>query len=683
MKWIVDNITTTFSETDMHGEERMKPEHLEEVAELRRRLAELGSSVASQRLAAAQEQELLKYKALFDNISDLAYICDTEGKILYVNKAFERLTGYSTEEFIGRSFDILLSERDREIAREVHSATLRGERPQYELCFKDTGILCEYKNMPLKDQQGRIIGVAGIARDITEHRRTEEALRESEERYRSLFEESKDTVFISSPDGNFLDINPAGLELFGYSSKEEFMAVDIDRDIYLDPADRKRFMEEINRHGFVKDFEVVLKRKDGAEIIASITANTVHGKDGKVVAYRGILRDMTECKRLEAQLIHAQKMEAVGELTGGIAHDFNNILTTIMGYADMLNMKLGGGDPLKVYVEQILNATERAKNLTQGLLAFSRKQIIDLKPVNINEVISSFEKLLSRVIGEDIEFMVSLADEDLTVMADSVQIEQVLVNLATNARDAMPDGGLLTVCTEYAEIDDEFIKAHGYGERGPYACITVTDTGVGMSEETCKKIFEPFFTTKEVGKGTGLGLSIVYGIVKQHNGYIDVHSRPGEITEFKIYLPLVESKAGREEQRTVPAPVSGTETVLVAEDSAELRTLTKIALEEFGYRVIEAVNGEDAVIKFMEHRDEIELLILDVIMPRKNGREAYSEIAKEAPGVKVIFTSGYTEDIIDKKLLGKRGLHFVSKPVTPKELLRKVREVLDEGADGG
>jgi PAS domain S-box-containing protein len=660
-------------------DEREKREELEESLELRQRLAELGSSVISRRQAAAEAEEFHKYKALFDNITDLAYIFDTRGNILYVNKAFEKLTGHSVDDFTGKPFAPLFDSENLKKAKSVYAATLKGECPQFELLFKDTGVICEYKSQPIRDKKDKIVGVMGIARDITEYRATEQALRDSEDRYRSLFIESRDVVFISSPAGRFEEVNPAGLELFGYDCKEKFMSLDIDKDLYDDSEARAAFMREMDRYGFVKDFEVTLKRSDGERIIVSITANTVHDDKGRVIAYRGILRDMTGYKQLEQQLIQAQKMEAVGKLTGGIAHDFNNILTTIMGYAGLMQMKIGKDDPIMSNLEHILGATERAKKLTKGLLAFSRKQIMELKPVNLNHLLTELEDLLSEVISEDIDFNVRLSEKPLVAMAESVQIEQVLMNLITNAKDAMPGGGVLNVFIEEVDMDHGFIKGHGYGTVGGYACITVSDNGEGMGKATIDKIFEPFFTTKDVGKGTGLGLAIVYGIVKQHNGHIDVKSATGKGTTFKIYLPTVDVVVdGKEDCVEEALPATGSETVLVAEDNDELRSLITISLEGYGYKVIEACDGLEAIEKFKEHKDAIDLLIFDVIMPKLNGKESFDRIKKMNPAIKVIFTSGYTEDILDKKLVMEEGVNFLSKPVSPKELFARVRATLDD-----
>lgn len=388
--------------------------------------------------------------------------------------------------------------------------------------------------------------------------------------------------------------------------------------------------------------------------------------------------EIQEQKRLKEQLLQAQKMEAVGQLAGGIAHDFNNILTAIIGYSNILQMKMKDDDPLKTYLEQILMSAERAATLTQGLLAFGRKQLTNPRPVSLNNIVEHIRQLLLRLIGEDIELNMLPASEALVVMADQGQIEQVILNLATNARAAMPDGGRITIETKQAEINNNFIRANGFGKPGKYALLSFADTGMGINEDILKRIFEPFFTTKEVGKGTGLGLSIAYGIIKQHKGYITAHSTPGKGAAFAIYLPLAHAPVEETTPAVQTVPLRGIETILLAEDDIGVRRLTSEVLQEFGYKVITAVDGEDAVRKFLENKDRIELVILDVIMPNKNGKEAFIEIKKERPDIKALFTSGYTSDVINNKRgIIEEALNFLPKPASPNELLRKVREVLD------
>ena len=401
---------------------------------------------------------------------------------------------------------------------------------------------------------------------------------------------------------------------------------------------------------------------------------------GNIVSAIETISDVTEKKALEGQLRQAQKMEAVGTLAGGIAHDFNNILSAVIGYGSLLQMKIKKDDPLRSNIDQILAAANRAAQLTRGLLAFSRKQIIRMTPINLNDVVQRVQELLGRIIGEDISLEVHLSGKELSVLGDSGQIEQILMNLATNARDAMPKGGALSISTERFELDEQFIRAHGYGKKGTYAVLSVTDNGSGIDAKTLKKIFEPFFTTKEVGKGTGLGLAIAYGVIKQHDGYINVYSEPGRGSTFKVYLPMIEATAKAaaplEPDREVKG---GSETILVAEDDKPLRELVFSVLTEFGYRVLLAEDGEVALRTFQENRDKIDMVILDIIMPRMNGREAADAIKKINPQTKILFQSGYPLDSIQQKGLLGGADFYVNKPISPQELLKKVREILDRG----
>ncbi|MSN26809.1 MAG: response regulator [Geobacter sp.] len=411
----------------------------------------------------------------------------------------------------------------------------------------------------------------------------------------------------------------------------------------------------------------------------SVSCFPLHGKDGAVRGVVHYAKDITERKKLEEQLLQSQKMEAVGTLAGGIAHDFNNILMAITGYGSLALMKMTADDPQRKNVEQMLEAANRAAHLTKDLLLFSKKQVCERKVVDLNETVRKIEKFLSRVIGEEVEFKTILQELPVTVQADDHQIGQVLMNLATNARDAMPGGGRFTVTTEQILLDKEFSTAHGYGKPGRYALLTASDTGKGIDTETQKQIFDPFFTTKEVGKGTGLGLAVAYGIIKQHEGYINVYSEPGIGTTFRIYLPLAGRAAdGVKEDCQGNTAVRGTETILLAEDNDMVRSMVKDVLTEFGYTVVVATDGESAIRKFNAGNGSIQLLLLDLIMPKKNGKEAFDEINKLQPGIKVIFISGYAPDFVLQQTAPDQEIHLINKPISPNLLLQKVRSVLDE-----
>lgn len=383
-----------------------------------------------------------------------------------------------------------------------------------------------------------------------------------------------------------------------------------------------------------------------------------------------------EKDHLEQQLRQAHKMEAIGTLAGGVAHDFNNILSTIEGYAALLRDRIKKRSPVRDYVDQITAAAERASELTRRLLAFSRNQVIHPKPINLNECVRTINALLVRLVGEDIEFRIDITGEDLIVLADELQIEQMLINLVTNARDAMPDGGTLSIATELAEVGEDTVKGTWKAPPGSYAKLTISDTGTGIDASVRDRVFEPFFTTKEVGKGTGLGLSMAYGIVKQHRGCIEVESEPGKGTVFTVYLPVVESIVERKKLETLLLPVGSKETILLAEDDRFVRMLTKHILIKYGYLVIEASDGDDALEKFRDNLESVRLLLLDVIMPKKTGRQIFDEARRIRPDIKVLFMSGHTYDVITNQGILSGGMPLISKPLTPGELLVKVREVL-------
>jgi len=513
---------------------------------------------------------------------------------------------------------------------------------------------------------------------MTEKETVEEALRQAEEKYRNIYENAIEGIFQTSLDGRFISANPALARILGYQSPEELIesVSDIGKQVYISERQRQQYAHLMETDGLARDFEAQVCCKDGSLEWVSLNARVVRNTEGDVLYYEGTMESITERKKLEAQLLHAQRMQSIGTLAGGVAHDFNNILTTIMGYCSLILMKAGPDNKLTGYVNQIMEAADRASALTQNLLAFSRKQAIETKTVDVNESIRVVEKLLRRIIGEDIELRTSLNGERLAVVIGEGQIEQILMNLATNARDAMPEGGVLNIKTEKVHLSGEIMKTYD-GREGAHASIEVSDTGSGMDERTKDQIFDPFFTTKEVGKGTGLGLSIIYGIVNQNKGYVDVASRPALGTTFTIYLPLAEpvssavSVQEREELR------GGNEVILVAEDNKEVRQIVTTVLRDFGYQVIEAVDGVEAVEKFKEQGETVDLLLLDIIMPRKNGKEAYTELKEIRPDIPAIFMSGYTGDILSKKGISREGIPVISKPIAIEKLLRSIREMLD------
>ena len=517
-----------------------------------------------------------------------------------------------------------------------------------------------------------------LQKEIEEREHVEAALRESEDKFRSIFEQATDGILIADAETKkLIEANNAMRVMLGYTHDEIF-GLSID-DIHPKedlPGIRESFEKQLRGEISLAP-EVAVLRKDGSVFYADINATHLTLREKQCLC--GIFRDITDKQKLEDQLRQSQKMESIGTLAGGIAHDFNNILTALVGYGHIVLMKMAKDDPQRVNIEHMLEAGDRAARLTQSLLLFSRKQISERKPVDLNEIIRTVDKFLKRVIGEDVECRTSLFEETLPISGDSHQLEQVLMNLATNARDAMSTGGIFTIATEQVRLDEAFITLHGYGKPGIYGLITISDTGKGMDAVTRKHIFEPFFTTKEVGKGTGLGLSIVYGIIKQHEGFINVYSEPGQGTSFNIYLPLIAAGVKEEKKKLVEErPRGGTETILLAEDDETVRTMTRVILEEVGYTVIAAVDGQDAVNTYKEHKDRIKLLLFDIIMPKKTGKEAYDEIRAIQPNIKILFQSGYAPALVRQKLLLEGKIPVVFKPVTPMMLLKRVRSVLDQ-----
>jgi len=522
--------------------------------------------------------------------------------------------------------------------------------------------------------KGRIEGhlLARVLRYAVERKRGEEALRASEAHHRTILENIGDAVFIADPQGRYLDVNPRACELTGYSRDELLQLTVLDTYPAQDrDAATLRIVDVAGGRAAVT--ERPLLRKDGAILVVESNARRL--SDGRLL---GAVRDITERKRLEEQLRQAQKMEAVGRLAGGVAHDFNNVLTAIFGYADLLNEELPDGHQARLDLDEIRKAAQRASSLTRQLLAFSRQQVLQPMVLSLNDLVEDIQNMLVRLIGEDVQLRLGLSPSAGNVRADAGQIQQVLMNLVVNARDAMPTGGKLLVETANTELTEQYAEAHQPVAPGAYVMLAVSDTGSGMDAETKARIFEPFFTTKEKGRGTGLGLSTVYGIVKQSGGYVWVYSEPGRGTTFKIYLPRVDEPAEplappQREARTL----TGTEIILLAEDDEMLRPLSKGLLERLGYRVLEAENAIRALALADAHAGPIHLLVADVVMPGGSGRELARRLANSRPDTRVLYVSGYTDDAIVHHGMLEPGLNFLQKPFTPAALARKVRDVLD------
>jgi two-component system NtrC family sensor kinase len=612
-----------------------------------------------------------KYRDLVDNALVGIFQTNIDGVILYVNEALSRMLEFESPEKM-MSSSVLTTYKDLKDRQLLIGNLLKEQKVNSFECalLTKTGKTI-YVLISATLSNGII---SGMIMDITEHKTAEERITFLAQ----VLDTSPLSVIATDEHGKISYVNPATRKLFGYKDTELLGKDPIILNANPDAENIQRKILETVSQNRVWTGELLNKKKNGELFYIRDTIYKLNDEKGNFIAYVGFAEDITDRKQLEEQLLQAQKMEAVGQLAGGIAHDFNNILTAIIGYGNLLKTEMRTDDPLAMYIQRILTSAQRAANLTRSLLAFSRTQIIHASPYDLNDIIRGISGLLSRLIGEHIELYTVLAHEDFTIVADRSQIELVLMNLATNAMDAMPDGGNLTIITERVKAaKNAFLSSQDIEKSSSYALISIQDTGQGIDEQTKEHIFEPFYTTKEVGKGTGLGLSMVYGIIKQHDGYIDVLSEPDKGTTFKIYLPLIQT-GGEEEEISKPFfAKTGHETILVAEDDIQVRDLVKQLLELFGYNVIVAKDGEDAVDAFIKNEDKIHLLILDVIMPKKNGKEVYDEIKKRNPQIKAIFISGYSSDIIHMKGILEEGLTFLSKPIFQDILLKKVRDVLD------
>ncbi|MGA9495133.1 MAG: PAS domain S-box protein [Terriglobales bacterium] len=509
-----------------------------------------------------------------------------------------------------------------------------------------------------------------------EHKRYEEALRRSEARSRSLILSAAFGICRCTLSGRFLDVNPALITMLGHESVEDLLLLDARREVFVSPHELDRLAEDYRRTGSLSGVEVQWKRKDGRIIIVRLSGCAASITDEPEEVLEVIAEDITDRRQLEEQLRQAQKMDAVGRLAGGVAHDFNNLLMVINGYTEVLLEQLEKGSPMHHKVQSIQQAADRAATLTRQLLAFSRKQLLELKVVDVNTVVGDMERLLRPLIGENIELVTRLSTQTGHTRADASQLEQVIMNLVVNAKDAMPNGGKLTLQSADVTVRKDFSE-HRFIQPGRYAVISVTDTGHGMDKETQSRIFEPFFTTKEKGKGTGLGLSTVYGIVKQSNGYVFAQSELGRGTTFFVYLPRVEDSA--EELSPAKSPQSdagGCETVLLVEDEDSVRELVRLTLTSRGYKVLEAENGEAGLRIAAACKTHIDILITDVVMPGIGGRELAKKLLTLRPDISVLYLSGYTEDtVVTQGALGP-ATAFLQKPFTLQNLAKKVREVL-------
>ncbi|MGE5699732.1 MAG: PAS domain S-box protein [Deltaproteobacteria bacterium] len=643
-------------------------------------------------LQSIRQQELSgRMVSLMNNVPGAVYRGLRDWSLVFIGADVKRLTGYAPEELLSgeAKWKELIHPEDLDLVkqsfREAAHGRLRVLRVQYRVLHKEGGVRwLEDRRQLVYDPDGKFAYVDGLLLDITDHKRSEEELRSTYEKLQAVVEASPLAILALDSEGKVRMWNKAAERMTGWAEDEAIGTV-----LPIVPREKLGEFHAIlarARGGeYLSGVEVRRQKKDGSPIDISIWTSPLRDRRGEVNAVMAVLADVTERRKMEEalrsseeQLRQSQKMEAIGLLAGGIAHDFNNLLTAIRGYSDLLLQRLDSGSPLRRDVEEIRNAGERAASLTRQLLAFSRKQVLQPKVLDLNAVVAGMDNMLRRLIGEDIDLVAVLKPGLWNVRADPGQLEQVVMNLAVNARDAMPRGGKLTIETANVELDDAYVRRHTVVSPGPYVMMAISDNGAGMNEETRNRLFEPFFTTKEKGKGTGLGLSTVYGIVKQSGGYIWAYSEIGMGTAFKVYIPRfggASAETGKE-RGSASAP-HGRETVLVVEDEAAVRALVRDILEGSGYTVLTASDGEDAQKVGRGHRAPIHLIVTDVVMPKMGGREAALSLAPHLPGVKVLYMSGYTNETIVRQGVLDPGIPFLEKPFTPDALLRKVRRVLD------
>jgi two-component system cell cycle sensor histidine kinase/response regulator CckA len=633
-----------------------------------------------------------KFRLIANTITEVFWLADARiQKMIYVSPGYERVWGRTCENLYEnpRSFIDAICPEDRERVLADLEVQKSGQPfgHEYRITWPDGSIRWIWdRGFPVLDKLGKAPLYVGIAQDITERKQAEEELRQSELRFKELFDEAPVGYFECDAQGRITRINRTELEMLGYTLEE----------MLSQPAWKFVVEEEIAHQQIlsilagtvpsVRGIERTYRRKNGTTFSVLIEDRLLRDEKGSIKGIRAIIQDITERKKAEEalhqteeQLRQSQKMEAIGRLAGGIAHDFNNLLTVIKGYSQLSLLNLEPSHPLRTNLENVQSAADRASDLTRQLLAFSRRQVLEMKVVNLNAVLKNLDKMLHRVIGEDVELVNLLAEDLGRVKADIGQIEQVIMNLAVNARDAMPNGGKLTIETANVELDEKYARTHIAVTPGPYVMISVSDTGVGMTPEVKEQVFEPFFTTKEKGKGTGLGLSTVYGIVKQSGGNIWVYSELGKGTSFKIYLPRVDEPLEEKKEKVMEEGFPrGDETILIVEDEEEVKDLTAQILKKYGYTILKASKGNEAISICDGHKGSIHLMLTDVVMPEMDGRRLAESIISLRPGIKVLYMSGYTDNAIIHHGVLDKGMNYIQKPFTVESLARKVREVLDK-----
>jgi two-component system cell cycle sensor histidine kinase/response regulator CckA len=624
-----------------------------------------------------------RFRLITETIDEVFWIFDVEKRrITYLSPAFDRIWGFSRLELVDNPKSDLhwVHPEDRDLVRDSFENLETGRLMNYEYrIFRPDGTIryIWHRGYPIRNRAGKIKQYVGVGHDITAFKNAHEALQESREYYNQIINRISDPFFIKDRDHRFVLVNDALCAFIGKRREEllgQTLVELVPSELATSLWDQEEEVFETGRENFSED---VLRDSSGnlRHVMAKRSLFINNSGEKQII---GILRDITEYKRLEAQLLQAQKMEAVGVLAGGVAHDFNNLLTVVKGYSEILMESLDPDDPRRSDVEQIANAGQHAAALTTQLLAFSRKQILRPKILSLNDVLVETNKMLRRLIGEDIKLITSVETGLGLVKADPVQMQQIIMNLVVNARDAMPRGGILTIETADIAIDEHYVRNHPPAVAGPYVMLAISDNGIGMDTATRDHIFEPFYTTKAKGKGTGLGLSTVYGIVKQSDGFIWVYSEPGKGTTFKIYLPRVEGSISRNPTNgKLKSDIRCAETLLVAEDESSVRALAGRILRDRGYKVLEASNGKEALDIAQRHAGTVHMVITDVIMPEMGGKTLTTQLKAVRPDIKTLYVSGYPDNAIVHQGILDLEVAFLQKPFTVESLAQKVREVLD------
>lgn len=647
--------------------------------------------IGDRRMADMALQESGERFKLFSHASQEAFLLiDDSGMVMYANPAALKITDRDEKQVLGleireflRPYHYIDEQRLQMAIAEVMPVSTITEQTVGSDRILDLSIMgrggseASIELSLLSEKVADRWHMIALFRDVTDKRKALESLRKSEEKYRRLFEDTKDAVFMSTPEGKIVDINRAGLEMLGFRNKEEILELDIARDIYYKPEDRASFKAAIERYGSASMHDLALKRKDGTIVIVSATVNAVYDQVGDLVVFHGILRDLTGIRQLEQQVRAFQKMDAVRDLVGDMAHHFNNILNIIVGNAELAKISPDCTEEVGSYLTSIEEEVFRAADMVDALLASGSRHPMDMRTVDVGVVVRDFEKLVRKIIGDRITIVLSLPSMPIPAKVDVARISQALLNLVVNGREAMESVGTLTIRVHTEELTDVTTTLDGKIMPGPYAVISIGDTGRGIDRDLREKIFEPFYTTDTSGDKKGLGLSVVLGIVKQHGGFVICESEKDKGATFKVYVPLSQEKVKVPELMEHGVD-GGTETILIGEDEEALRKITAEFLKTLGYRVFTAKNGEEALALFREKSGEIDLVLMDIAMPDISGLDVYHEIKKTKPDIAALFMTGYSLDAANMGPVQKQGINAIRKPFTMIALARRLREILDK-----